>query len=417
ESQVIDNLNVNKKAMIVPSAERQKNASKDSIRIKTEKLDYLIDTIGELVINSNLLKADRNLLNITDIDFLKKLSQFSRVVTELQSASMALRMVPIGNTFQKMKRVVSDYSRQNSKPIELILKGIDTEVDRNIVDSLYDPLVHMIRNSCDHGIENPEERKSKGKIVSGRIELNAYHKGNNIIIDVIDDGKGLNREVIWKKAVEKGVFDESEDLSDSEVFGAIFRPGFSTVEKVTSVSGRGVGMDVVNQVIKQLGGSIKIHSVRNEGTTISIILPLTMAIIDGMFVKVGKEVFIIPIANVTRTLSPVKDSINLIAGKKSTLSVDGRLIPIVKMHEAFKIDNAVVSLDDAILIIIHAQGIEYALMVDELLGIQSVVVKNLGDKFKNLRGISAATILGNGNVGLIVDVNSLTSVGSRKSDI
>jgi len=394
--------------------EKSEESTDNKVKISTTKLDYLIDMIGELVINANLVKEDQNILSIRDLNFQKKFSQFSRVVGELQSASMSLRMVPVATTFLKMKRVVSDYSRKNNKPIELVMKGKDTEMDRNIVESLYDPLVHMIRNSCDHGIEEPEARIRNGKDATGIITLDAYHKGNSIIIDVIDDGKGLNRDLILTKALEKGMFKKNQILTDSEIYQVIFQPGFSTAEKITSVSGRGVGMDVVNQTIKQLGGSVKIKSELNKGTTISIILPLTLAIIDGMFVKSGDEIFIIPLINVIRTLQPEKKSLNLLLNKGTTVKVDGVLLPVTRLSEVFNLNNSKANPEEAILVILQAQNQEYALMVDALVGIQDVVVKTLGSKFKNLKGVSGATILGDGSVGLILDVNSLSSAGKTQ---
>ena len=387
------------------SNEKQKDAR---VKVKTEKLDYLVDMVGELVINANLVAQDKNIARITNQEFLKKLSHMNRVVSELQNASMALRMIPIASTFSRMKRVVRDYTHKTKKKINLVLKGEDTEIDRNIVDSLYDPLVHMIRNSCDHGIEDAGARKESGKTNEGTITLEAYHKGNNIVIDVIDDGKGLDKEAILERAIERGLAKPNETLTDQQIFQFIMMAGFSTAKKITNVSGRGVGMDVVNQTLKNLGGRVDIKSEKGKGSTFSISLPLTLAIIEGMLVKNGDELFIIPVINVKRTLKPDPAAINKIVGKGETLNLQDNLIPILKLHDVFDTPGAKRSYEDTLLIIVAGgKGKDYAIMVDQLIGIQDVVIKSLGEKFKKLKGISGATILGDGSVGLILDVNSL----------
>lgn len=384
-----------------------KKSTDDSVRVKTEKLDFLIDMVGELVINFNLIKQDKNITAITNHDFSKKISQLYRVVSELQKASMSLRMIPIGNTFQKMNRVIRDYSTQHKKPITLVLRGEETEIDRNIVDSLYDPLVHMIRNSCDHGIESEEERLKSNKPTQGTIQLYAYHKGNSLIIEICDDGKGLNKEAIIKKARERG-FAVSDIISDEEIYSYIFQPGFSTAEVVTNVSGRGVGMDIVSQTIRTLNGEIKVKSEAGVGSTFQIILPLTLAIIDGMLIRSGNELYIIPIVNVIRSLKPNEEQLNLVLGKGESVRIEDKLYPIVRLSKSFSSKNEERKLGDCLLILIQSHKEEFVLAVDELVGIQDVVVKNLGIQFKDLKGVSGATILGDGTVGLILDVNSLS---------
>lgn len=378
-----------------------------SIKIKTEKLDTLIDMVGEIVIMHNVLKEDRNILKIRDHDFLKKFSQFSRTVGELQKSSTSLRMIPIAATFQKMKRVVRDYSKKNKKPINLHFKGEDTEIDRNIVDSLYDPLVHMVRNSCDHGIEKSSLRRDRDKPETGNITLNAYHKGNSFILDIIDDGNGLDKERIYKKALERKLVDKDKIFTDSEIYKFVMEPGFSTATTITDVSGRGVGLDVVNQGIKNLGGRIEIETEHTVGTTFRMVVPLTLAIIEGMLVKSGSEMYIIPILNVIRSLKPERENINYIMGKGETIKVDDSLIPVVRLYKVFKIGDAVEDINDSLLILITDQKRRYALQVDKLIGIQDVVVKSLGRKFRDLKGVSGATILGDGQVGLILDINNL----------
>lgn len=392
------------------TSDNEKNKKQDdSIRIKTEKLDYLIDTVGELVISYNLIREDKNIMAIYDHEFIKKISQLNRVISDLQKASMALRMIPIGNTLQKMKRVIRDYTAQNNKAINLILEGEETEIDRNIVDSLYDPLVHMIRNSCDHGIESEAERVALGKPKEGTVTLSAYHKGNSLVIDVVDDGKGLDKKRIYEKALEKNLIKKEDPISDDQIYKLIFHPGFSTVEKITKVSGRGVGMDVVQSAIKNLGGCVEISTEPDMGSTFRLIFPLTLAIIEGMMVRVEDQLYIIPIGNIQRSLKPTKNILNCVFGKGETLSLGEKLIPIVRLNRKFKLGKNTTDLCEALLIIIQNGSREFALAVDQLLGIQSVVVKSLGEKFKSLEGVSGATIMGDGRVGLILDVSELYS--------
>jgi two-component system chemotaxis sensor kinase CheA len=385
----------------------KKQSAEDSIRVKIDKLDFLIDMVGELVITYNLFHQDKNILNIFDHEFQKKKSQLQRVISDLQKASMSLRMVPIGQTFTKMKRVIRDYTAQHKKQIDLVLIGEDTEIDRNMVDSLNEPLVHMIRNSCDHGIEANDVRTSKGKPTKGTITLKAYHKGNTIVIDVQDDGNGVNKDRVLAKAIERGLVSESANLTDSQIYNLVFLPGFSTMEVVSTVSGRGVGMDVVMQAIKLLGGSVEVLSEWGKGSTFRIALPLTLAIIDGMLVKVSGELYIIPIANVRRTLKPTKDMLNSVMNKAETVKVEDSLIPIVRLNRKFKFMPQNEDLSECLLIIIQAGDKIFSIAVDDLIGIQSVVVKTLGEKFKDLDGISGATIMGDGKVGLILDCNKL----------
>ncbi len=390
------------------SPDQQTKITEDSIRVKVEKLDFLIDMVGELVITFNLIHQDKYILKIIDHNFIKKISQLQRVISDLQKVSMSLRMIPIGNTFNKMKRVVRDYSsKHNDKSINLVLSGEDTEIDKNMVESINEPLVHMIRNACDHGIESISERKQKGKPEKGEIVLSAYHKGNNIIIDVKDDGKGLNKEKIIKKALEKKLIEQEQTLTDSEIYKLVFLPGFSTMETVSNVSGRGVGMDVVMQSISHLGGNVDIISIPDKGSVFRISLPLTLAIIEGMMVKIKNELYLIPIANIKRSLKPDKSNLNSVMGKGETVKVEGKLIPIIRLNRKFNIVKDDENLENSLLIVLETGDKVFAIAVDELLGIQSVVVKTLGDKFKDLEGVSGATIMGDGRVGLILDVSKL----------
>ncbi len=379
----------------------------ETIKIKTEKIDQLNNMVGELVITTNLIREDGNILLIKDLNFQRKFAQMSLVVRELQKVSMSLRMVPIASTFQKMKRVVRDYSSKTKKPIMIQFKGEDTEIDRNFVEHLSDPLVHMIRNSCDHGIENEANRIASNKPKIGNILLHAYHRGNTIIIDVTDDGKGLDKDAIRAKAIERGILTDDQKVTDEEIYKCILAPGFSTAQKITNVSGRGVGMDVVISTLKSMGGNVTIISEKGKGSTMRLSLPLTLAIIEGVLVKSGQELFIIPVVNVKRTIQPSLFQQNNIFGSAKTIKIGDKLLPIMKLGEIFNISNCKNDINDSLLIVIENQDRQFALVVDELVGIQDVVVKNLGEKFKNLEGISGATILGDGSIGLILDLNSL----------
>lgn len=384
-------------------------AQESYIKVKTGRLDYLIDAVGELVIASNLIREDKNISTLTDHDFSIKLNQLNRVVNDLQMSAMSLRMIPIGATFQKMNRVVRDLSLRSGKKIQLVLQGEDTDVDRHLVDSLYDPLVHMIRNSCDHGLENAEERLQKNKPESGTIALNAFHKGNSIVVEIIDDGQGLNKNRIVEKALQKGVVTEAElaEMNENEIYNLIFNPGFSTAQQITSISGRGVGMDVVLQTVKNLGGSIQIESSWEKGTKFSITIPLTLSIIEGLLVEIAGELFVIPIINVKRFIQPDFATINFLAQDGQTLKVGDQLLPIINFEEHFRLNGTPPALADSVLVIIENNTATFALKVDRIVGIQDIVVKNIGKKFEHLKVISGATILGNGGVGLIIDVNRI----------
>ena len=377
------------------------------IKVSAEKLDFLIDMIGELVICSNMIKGDQIIKSIKNINFEKKLSQLTDVVRALQDGSLSLRMVPIGDTFKKMNRIVRDQQRKSKKNIQLILKGEETEIDRNIVNQLYDPLVHMIRNSCDHGIESPSVRKKKGKKEAGKIILNAYHKGNNINIEIKDDGAGLDKETILKKAISKGLINENSQLQENEIFKLIMNPGFSTAKKITDTSGRGVGMDVVDKGIKKLNGVIEIESEKDKGSIFTLKVPLTLAIIQGLIVKIGVEKLTIPVANIKQSIKPKKEEVNNVAGGGETVNQKGELIPIIRLYKKFYLKNANKNPWEATLVIVETEQGEFALMVDEVIDLQETVVKPLGGKFRNIPGISGGTIMSDGNVGLIVDVNKI----------
>jgi len=376
-------------------------------RIATHKLDSLINMLGELIITANSLKQDKVVTDKRNFELNKKVSNLSRVVSELQETGLALRMVPIGNTFQKIKRLVRDYSQKHNKRIALVIKGADAEIDRNIVDLLYEPMAHLVRNACDHGIESEKERTACGKNPEGNITLDAYHKGNSFIIDVIDDGKGIDKEKIRSKAIERGIIKKDEILSEFQIHNILVNSGISTATEVTAISGRGVGMNAVMQSLKNLGGVIEIESKNGRGSTFRIKLPITLGIIQGMLVKSQGSLFVVPIVSIVRTLRPKKENINKMTGKYETIKIDEKIIPVVRLNEALGIEGNEEQLDKMILMLINSSEGYFALAVDELLSIQDVVIKTLGDKFKQLKSISGATILGDGKMGLILDMNYL----------
>jgi two-component system, chemotaxis family, sensor kinase CheA len=393
-----------------PASSKAGTGSGDqSVRIDTAKLDALVDLVGELVIAQTLVSANPQISS--DAKLIKDVTQATKIVRDVQDAAMAMRMVPIGPTFQKMARLVRDVSRKVGNSVELTITGEDTELDKNVIQQIGDPLVHMVRNAVDHGIEPPEARRAAGKAESGSVTLSAFHSGGNIVVEISDDGKGLNPDVLIKKAIEKGIVQPDEHLTDEQAYNLIFAPGFSTAEKITGVSGRGVGMDVVRRNIENLRGKCDIASTPGKGSTFSIRLPLTLAIIDGMILRVGAERFIIQTVTVEKALRPKPEQITTVHRKGAVLNVRGRLIPLVPLGPLFKLSEQLDPCDAMVVIAQHAGG-EIGIVVNELLGQQQVVIKSLGDRFKNLRGISGAAILGDGKVGLILDVAGIVSAHS-----
>ena len=395
----------------VSSAIRQQQSEKQQvdkfIKVDTSKMDQLLNMVGELVIAQSMVTHNPQVSAITDQRFARDISQLTRVTSTLQNISMSMRMVPIGQTFQKMNRIVRDLARKSGKKINLVLQGQSAEIDRNMVEELYDPLVHMIRNSCDHGIKQPEERVSKGKTEEGTITLSAAQSGGKITITITDDGEGLDRHSILAKAREKGLIGPNDKPDDREIDNMIFMAGFSTAKQVTDVSGRGVGMDVVRRAIERLRGTVEISSITGEGTIFSIKLPLTTAIIDGMLVNVGEERYIIPTLSVRQLLHPGKKDINTVAGKGETVMVRGKLLPLVKLGEVLRARSAISNPWEAVLVIVEDGAREVAFQVDSVIGKQEVVIKSIGDRFNGMQGISGGAIMGDGKVGLILDVRSI----------
>ncbi|MGE4518476.1 MAG: chemotaxis protein CheA [Desulfobacteraceae bacterium] len=386
---------------------KQSNARKNSyaVKVDTEKLDALVDLTGELVIAQSILKE---LSKGKDLDnrFLQSLGQMNQIISSVQKISMSMRMVPIGNTFQKMIRVVRDVSSNLGKKVELSMEGKDTEIDRNMVDALYEPLVHMVRNSVDHGIETPGQRKEKGKDPVGKIILSSFHKAGNIVIEIIDDGKGLDKDFLYEKAVRKGIISESEKLSEKEIFNLIFHPGFSTAENVTDVSGRGVGMDVVKEAIENLKGHLDINSVKGDGTKFTIRLPLTMAIIDGMLIRVGNEKYIVPTMSIIEAVPFDEKKYFTVEKKGEMIRARNELIPLVRLNTICDASYDEKN-ENLLVLIVENKGEKCGLLLDELLGKDEFVIKNLGNLFKDTKIFSGGAILGDGRVGLIIDIAGL----------
>jgi two-component system chemotaxis sensor kinase CheA len=373
-----------------------------SIKVDVEKLDALVNAVGELVIMQSLVRQNRLVSRIADPKLTKDFSQLTRITSELQRTAMSMRMVPIKQTFDKMIRLVRDLSKKSGKKVDLIMEGADTEIDRNMVDSIYDPLVHMMRNSVDHGISPPADREKVGKPETGTVFLRAYQKGGSMMIEIEDDGEGLNTQKIRKKAIERGLISESENLSDFELNNLIFLPGFSTADKITDVSGRGVGMDVVKKAVEKLRGKVEVQSQSGKGSLFMIRLPLTLAIIDGIIVRVGSERYIIPTIAIQESMHPERQNYSTVHGRGENLMVRGELVPIIRLYEKFGVESTYTDPCDAIVVVVENEGRRRALMVDELLGKEEVVIKNLGGL--DVPGVAGGTILGDGRVGLILDL-------------
>ena len=385
----------------------QQVTDSNTIRVDIKKLDDLIDMVGELVITQSMIRQSETLQSLGDRKLVRDISQLASITSELQRSSTVLRMIPIKQTFQRMSRLVRDLAKNTGKLINVVTVGEDTEIDRNMVDEIYNPLVHMVRNAVDHGMEMPEERIRAGKPERGTIRLKAFHRGGNIVIEISDDGRGLNREKIREKALKNGLIGPGDALTDQEVNRLILLPGFSTAEKITDISGRGVGMDVVKQAVEKLRGKMDIQSVEGKGTTFITGFPLTMAIIDGMIVKVGGERYILPTVAIRQLIRPDRSAYNCIVGEAETINVMGRLLPLVRLHRLFDIEPVHANPWEATLVVMEGEKRSKCLLVDEILGKEEVVIKNLGESLKRIKGVSGGAILGDGNVGLILDPEGL----------
>ena len=385
----------------------QQVTDSNTIRVDIKKLDDLIDMVGELVITQSMIRQSATLQSLGDRKIVRDISQLESITSELQRSSTVLRMIPIKQTFQRMSRLVRDLSKNSGKLVNVITVGEDTEIDRNMVDEIYNPLVHMIRNAVDHGMEMPEDRIKSGKPEKGTIKLKAFHRGGNIVIEISDDGRGLNREKIRQKAIKNGLIGPTDALTDQEVNRLILLPGFSTAEKITDISGRGVGMDVVKSAVEKLRGKMDIQSAEGKGTTFVTGFPLTMAIIDGMIVKVGSERYILPTVAIRQLIRPDRAAYNCIVGEAETINVMGRLLPLVRLHKLFDIEPANRNPWEATLVVMEGEKRSKCLLVDEIIGKEEVVIKNLGESLKRIKGVSGGAILGDGNVGLILDPEGL----------
>lgn len=369
-----------------------------SIRVDTTKLDYLMDMVGEMVIAQSLIRHDLTAASV---------SQLTRITGEVQRIAMALRMIPVGQLFARTARLVRDLSRKAGKRVELETSGDDTELDKTIAEGLADPLLHMVRNAVDHGIETPAEREAAGKNPEAKVRLGAYHQGGQIVVEVSDDGRGLNRQKILAKAIRNGLVAEGDHLSDGEVWNLIFEPGLSTAAEITDVSGRGVGMDVVRKHVQKLRGRIDIQSKAGQGTQFLIRLPLTLAIIDGLVIGVGEQRYILPIYAVREVFRPAAEALSTVQGNDEMALVRDRLLPIVRLHRKFGVKPRSEDPCEGLLVVTESETKRFCLLVDELVGKQEVVIKSLGETLKNVAGIAGGAILGDGKVGLIVDIDGL----------
>ncbi len=384
--------------------------SDQTVKVSTQRMDSLVNLVGELVIAQLMVVQDPEVGKLHDQRVQRNLAHLGKIVRDLQETSMSLRMVTLKSTFQKMARLVRDVAAKAGKRVQLEVEGEDVELDRNVVEEIGDPLVHMIRNACDHGIEPSDERRRVGKPDHGTLKLRAFHSGGSIVIEVEDDGRGLGRERIIKKCLEKGLIDTTRNLDeipDSEVFNYIFLPGFSTAEKVTDISGRGVGMDVVRRNIEALRGSVEIRSTAGKGSVFSMRLPLTMAIIDGMVVRVGTQRYVVPTLNIERSFRPTTEQLTMVLGKGEVVRVRDGLLPIYRLQRIFNLNEGCTELGDGLLLVLENGKRRACVFVDEILGQQQVVIKSLGESRPQLRGVSGGAILGDGRVALIVDVGGL----------
>ena len=387
------------------------------VKVETYKLDSLVDLVGEMVIAQSMVQLDPEVGRLNNQNLNRNLAQLGRITKELQRIAMSMRMVPIRPTFQKMNRLVRDVAAKQSKQVQLVLNGEDTELDRTIVDEISDPLVHMIRNAVDHGIETPDVRVAAGKPAEGTILLSAYHQGGNIVIQIKDDGAGLRKDKILKKAIEKGFIRRDEPLPDKEIFDLVFAPGFSTADQITDISGRGVGMDVVKRNIEKLRGKVEIESTVGKGSVFNIYLPLTLAIIDGLIINIGAQRFILPTLSVRESFRPTLEMISTVHERGEMVNVRGRLYPLLRLYEAFNITPHSKKIEEGIVIVIEAGQDVRCVLVDQLVGKQEVVIKSLGETFKANPAVAGAAIMGDGRVGLILDVNTLVRIRQMSAPV
>lgn len=379
----------------------------DTVRVDCGRLDKLINVIGELVISGAMVEMEFAAWQKQTGHESESLSRLSKTVRDLQELSLSLRMVPIAGTFQKMIRIIHDLARQLDKQIHFETVGEETELDKTVVDQIGDPLMHMVRNAADHGIESPAERIAVGKPPEGNITLRAFHQGGNIYIELKDDGRGLDRQAIRRKAIERNLVREEDSLSNQEIENLIFLPGFSTAKQITDVSGRGVGMDVVRRNVEALQGSVSIQSEMGSGSTVTIRLPLTLAIMDGLSIGLNDDVYILPLLSVVESFRPQPHEIKRVASRGEVVLVRGEIVPLLRVHRLLNVSTRVTEPTEGIVVIVENEGKKCALLVDELLGQSQVVIKNLETNFRKVDGIAGATILGDGRVAMILDIFGL----------
>jgi two-component system chemotaxis sensor kinase CheA len=397
------------RAAAIPAAAPHKASTEaGSIRVSTDKLDNIINLVGELLITQSMLCGFADGIDPQDLDRLRQgLSQLARNTRELQESVMQIRMLPISFAFNRFPRLVHDLSRKLGKKVNIKLTGEGTELDKTVLEKISDPLVHLVRNALDHGLETPERRLASGKDEIGTLELRAFHEGGSIIIEVRDDGAGLNKARILQKARERSLVTADQELSDEQIDNLIFMPGFSTAEAISDVSGRGVGMDVVRRNINDLGGHVQIFSQEGHGSTIRIRLPLTLAILDGQLVRVGKETYIFSLLAIVETIQVKRDRLNTVAGRTEVFRLRGEYLPVLKLYEQFGAEPDSRNVEDGLLVVVEAEGSRVGVLVDDLLAQQQVVIKSLESNFKAVPGLAGATILGDGTVAFIIDVPGL----------
>lgn len=386
-------------------------AESGSIRVNIDKVDAVINLVGELVTTQSMLSALGVDFEMSRLDKLyEALDQLDRNTRDLQEHVMRIRMLPVSSVFSRFSRIVHDVSGKLGKQVELIINGEQTEIDKTVIEKIGDPLVHLVRNSLDHGLEPPEERLEQGKPEIGNIMLDAYHKSGSIFIEVADDGRGLDREALLRKGLENGLLKPGEDYADEQIYELIFHPGLSTAKQISDVSGRGVGMDVVRRNIQDVGGNIQIASERGHGTKITICLPLTLAILDGQLVTIGQDCYIIPLLSIIESVQPRHEMVNRVAGRNEVFHFRGQHLPILRLYELFDAQGAETNLEKGLLVVVEADGRQVGLLVDDLLGQQQISIKSLEKNFRRVPGVAGATILGDGRVGLILDISGLIRI-------
>ena len=400
------------------SATQAKKTDTASIRVDTAKIDKLINLVGELVITQSMLSDLGARFEMSQHHvLLERMAELERNTREIQERVMSIRMLPIGTAFARFPRLVRDLSAKAGKKIQLVLSGEETELDKTVIESIGDPLTHLVRNSADHGLEAPEERLDNNKPELGTIRLNAFHEGGSICITVEDDGRGLNRDKIVAKAVKQGLIGENDKLTDEQIWPLIFKPGFSTAEKITDVSGRGVGMDVVKRNIEGLGGTVTIKTELGKGTTFTLKLPLTLAIIEGMTVRIGRETYIVPLLSILESIQPKEGTVKTVVEKGELINVRGAYLPVVRLYEVFNLQPEYTDVVKSILLILETEGERVAVMVDEIVGQQQVVIKSMEQNFRKVEGIAGATILSDGTVGFILDVRGLLAIARQGASV